>query len=315
MPAAPAPTIVHGSDAVPASPPGTPGPVITIGNFDGVHRGHRALIDRTIEVARQLGAPAGLLTFDPAPRDVIRPDNGVPRIQSLADKLHTLGTTGLELVVVEPFTLATASQDPTEFATQVLRDRLGVSGLVLGYDFRFGRKRAGNAALVREVLDVPVHEVEALVERGRPVSSSRIREAVAEGDLPTATHLLGRPHLLCGTVSHGDARGRTLGFPTANIFTETPLVPPFGVYAVRAKVDGRWVDGVANWGMRPMWALERPLLEVHLLDFAGDLYGRRLPVALVQRLRGEERFDSIEALRAAIDADIDAARVALAATP
>jgi len=305
------PSITRGTAAF--VPPGD-GVVLTIGNFDGVHRGHRALVSRTREVAAALGSPSALLTFDPAPRDVIRPDNGVPRIQVLPDKLATLGATGIDHVVVEPFTLATAGQPPEAFATEILRDRLGVRALVLGYDFRFGRKRAGDAELLRRVLDVPVEEVSALVVDGAPVSSSRIREAVARGDLPTATHLLGRPHALCGTVQHGDARGRALGFPTANVRPDTPLTPPYGVYAVRVEVDGRWVDGVANWGVRPMWELAEPLLEVHLLDFDGDLYDRRLAVSMVQHLRGEARFDGLEALKAAIDADVAAARAALAAT-
>jgi len=313
MAPASAPRIIYGTEDY--VPRGSRGPVLTIGNFDGVHRGHRALIERTRAEAEALGAPAALLTFDPAPRDVLRPDNGIPRIQALPDKLASLAAAGLDEIIVEPFTMATAAMAPEHFAGEILGERLGVSAMVLGYDFRFGRRRAGDADVLRQVLDVSVHEVAAHTDEDLPVSSSRIRRAVASGDLATATRLLGRPHELCGPVQRGDARGRALGFPTANVRPQTPLAPPHGVYAVRAWVDEAWRDGVANWGIRPMWELDHPLLEVHLLDHDADLYGRRLRVAMVAHLRPEARFDGLEALKQAIARDVADARAALAQAP
>jgi len=285
-----------------------PNATVTIGNFDGVHRGHRMLIDR----ARAVPGPTVALTFDPAPRDVLRPDHGIPRIQTLDDRVRCLLEAGVEAVVVEPFTRELGAMEPEAFAHDVLMGLLRPSALVLGYDFRFGRKRAGTVERLRNWVDIPVEHVDALMDASGPVSSSRIREAVVEGRLSEATALLGRPHELRGRVKHGDARGRTLGFPTANVEPQTALVPPHGVYAVRARTNGTWHDGVANWGIRPMWQTRLPLLEVHLLDFAGDLYGQDLRVQLVTHLRGEERFDGTEALVQAIQRDIAAAREALA---
>ncbi|MEQ1507525.1 MAG: bifunctional riboflavin kinase/FAD synthetase [Myxococcota bacterium] len=290
--------------------PGWTGPVVTIGNFDGVHLGHRALIDATRARAAALGAPAVVVTFDPAPRDVLRPDNGIPRIQSLDRKRAHLEAAGLDAMVIQPFDRALAAMTPEAFAARHLGEHLGVRALVVGHDFRFGRARAGSAATLREVLGVPVEEVEARAIAGddAPVSSSRIREALTAGDVAGAARLLGHPHELVGTVIHGDQRGRTIGFPTANLVPEGGLVPPHGVYAVRAEVDGAWRGGVANLGSRPTFDGRTVRLEVHLFDFAGDLYGRTLVVGLVDRLRGEQKFDGIDALVAQIRADAEAAR-------
>jgi len=288
-----------------------PGATVTIGNFDGVHRGHRQLID----AARAAGGPTVALTFDPAPRDVLRPDHGIPRIQTLDDRIRCLLEAGVDAVVVEPFTLQLAGMEPEAFARDVLMARFDPAALVLGYDFRFGRKRAGTVEKLAGWVDVPVTQVDALTDADGPVSSSRIREAIAAGELAEATGLLGRPHELRGPVKHGDARGRTLGFPTANVEPRTALVPPHGVYAVRALVvdDGAptWHDGVANWGIRPMWQTRLPLLEVHLFDFAADIYGMDLRVQLVEHIRPEARFDGTDELVEAIHADIRAAREAL----
>jgi riboflavin kinase / FMN adenylyltransferase len=296
--------VVRGTEAWAGT--GLGGPVLTIGNFDGVHRGHQALIRATIARAAALGAPAAALTFDPAPRDVLRPDNGVPRIQALDRKLVHLERTGLDAVVVQPFDRALAGEAPEAFARRHLRDHLGVRSLCIGHDFRFGRARAGNAAVLREVLGVEVHEEPALTDQHGVVSSSRIRAALARGEVAAAAALLGRPHELLGTVITGDQRGRTLGFPTANLVPEGGLLPPNGVYAVR--VEGRG-PGVANLGRRPTFDGAGDLrLEVHLLDFAGDLYGERLIVQLVDRIRDERRFDGVDALREQIGCDIAEAR-------
>lgn len=302
------PAVFEGSEAY---QPASPGPVVTIGNFDGVHRGHRFLLDATIDKARQLGTTAAVYTFDPAPRDVLRPDNPIPRIQTLRDKAARLGEAGIDHVIVERFTREFGANSAEWFAREVLATRLGASALVLGWDFRFGKGRSGTVDKLREWLDIEVHQVEPHEQAGEVVSSSRVRQAIREGQLDEAAGLLGRPHELVGVVHHGDARGRTLGFPTANLRCETELLPPDGVYAVRTRVDGRSVAGVANLGHRPTFEGTERRLEVHLLDYDGDLYGRRLTVALQAFIRGERAFAGIDALTAQIHADVGQARALL----
>ncbi len=300
---------IRGSSAY---PPTGPGPVVTIGNFDGVHRGHRALIERARSLAAPDGLPVCAYTFDPAPRDVLRPDNDVPRIQTLSDRVATLRGAGVDQVVVEPFDRAFAARPPEWFASVVLADRLRAAAVVVGWDFRFGRARRGNPAVLAEHLRVPVVTVDAVVDDDGVVSSSRIRRAVREGRVEAAAAVLGRPHEVVGTVVEGARRGRLLGFPTANIAPQTPLLPALGVYAVRVEVDGVELGGVANVGRRPTFDDGPVQLEVHLLDWEGDLYGRPLRAGFVGRLRGEQRFAGPEALVAQIDADIDTARRRLA---
>jgi riboflavin kinase/FMN adenylyltransferase len=297
-------------------PPEGPGPVVAIGNFDGVHAGHRAVLARLFALAAERGAPSCVLTFDPAPTAVLAPDRHQPRILPTDARVRLLGEAGVDAVVLEPFTLALAGRSAEWFARVLLGEQLRVQGLVVGYDFRFGKGREGDAAALRSFLPgVPVVEVGAHAEGGAPVSSSRIRRLVAEGDVAAAARLLGRPHALRGPVVHGDHRGRTIGFPTANVQNEVELLPASGVYAVRARVDGAVHPGVANIGVRPTFDATEPRVEVHLFDFDGDLYGKRLEVELIARLRGEARFPSVDALVAQIRADADAARAVLAERP
>lgn len=288
-----------------------PGPVVTIGNFDGVHLGHRSLLDATLAKAAELGTRGAVYTFHPAPRDVLRPDNPIPRIQTLQDKVARLHEAGVTDVIVEPFSLEFGAQSAEWFAREVLVNRLGASALVLGWDFRFGRGREGNVDRLREWLDIDIQQVTPFELDGAVVSSSRIRQAIRAGRLAEAAQLLGRPHELVGSVQHGDARGRELGFPTANVRCETELLPPDGVYAVRVEVDGEHRNGVANLGMRPTFEGTERRLEVHLFDFAGDLYGRRLTVALAGFVRGERAFSDAQALVTQIRADAAAARTLL----
>lgn len=290
-------------------------PVVTIGNFDGVHLGHQTLLRRVIARAAELGGPSCVFTFHPPPRDVLRPDNPVPRIQSLEDKLDALQAVGIEQIVVEPFDLALAGQEPRWFADEILVRRLNVGALVLGYDFRFGKRRAGNAAMLRKWLDVPVEEVEACQVDGEIVSSSRIRELVREGAVEEARRLLTRPHRARGVVQAGDQRGRELGFPTANVRPETPLLPAPGVYAVRAHLEGgAVVPAVANLGRRPTFGGDGgTVLEVHLLDFTGDLYDQKLGVDFIARVRDEVRFAGVQELVSQIKADVATARQILGA--
>jgi len=292
-------------------PPEGPGPVVAIGNFDGVHDGHRAVLRQLFALAAEQGAPACVLTFDPAPTAVLAPERHQARILTLADRVRLLGAEGVDAVVVEPFTRAFAENSARWFAEDLLGRQLGVRGVVVGYDFRFGHQRQGNVAVLRAWLPaVPVVEVAAFTEAEAPVSSSRIRRLVASGAVEEAAALLGRPHLLRGVVVTGDQRGRTIGFPTANIVSDVELLPAHGVYAVRVRVDdaGPVHAGVVNVGMRPTFAGTELRIEVHLLDFAGDLYGHRLAVELVARIRGEQRFDGVAALVAQIGRDVQRAR-------
>ena len=314
-----------------ATPLSTAPRVVTIGNFDGVHLGHRHLISQLVARARALGAPSCVYTFEPPPRVVLTPPprpeedpDGTPpapsfrsRILPWPDKLRLLGEAGVDQVVVERFTRAFAQHPPEWFVTEVLGRRLGARAFVVGYDFRCGRARAGDASLLRALLpDVPVEQVGAHAEHADVVSSSRIRRLVAAGDVAEAAALLGRPHTVRGTVVAGDQRGRTIGFPTANLESDAELTPASGVYAVFASVDrGTWRPAVANLGTRPTFDGRRFLIEVHLLDVSLDLYGRELTVAFVDRLRPEQRFPDLDALAARIRVDVEAARARLAAAP
>ena len=302
--------IVHGSEGFDSDAR----PVATIGNFDGVHRGHRRLLDRLLETAEEHGAPSLVYTFEPAPQRVLRPESCPPRILPVGEKLRLLGAAGVDLVVIEAFSPDFGQHPPEWFAHTVLEARLKPLAMVVGYDFRYGNRRAGNIDLLRQQLpDLPVEAVDALViEDGTTVSSSRIREAVATGDLDRAKTLLGRPFHLRGTVIEGDARGRTLGFPTANLSREGELLPPPGVYAVDVEVvGGERHAGVANLGVRPTFDGRRLSIEVHLLDFTGELYGERLDVHFRASLRPERRFGDVEALKRQIGDDIQAARAIL----
>lgn len=311
MPAAP--RVHHGSAAFEA-PDGRP-VVVTVGNFDGVHRGHRALID----AARGLAGPSGRVvayTFDPSPRDVMRPGHGVPRIQSLEDRIRVLGEAGCDDVCVEAFSASFSRIEAEDWCDDILAGRFGAAGVVVGWDFRFGRGRRGDAALLRSRLTVPVRRVEAVSVDGEVVSSTRVRTLVEGGRVAEARTLLTRPHEVVGEVVRGDGRGRTIGVPTANVVVDTELVPAPGVYAVRLRTpDGAWRDGVANHGSRPTVGPTRGRLEVHLFDWTGDLYGARVRVAFLDRLREERRFPDVDALVTQIHQDAAAARRILADTP
>ncbi|HJN73841.1 MAG TPA: riboflavin biosynthesis protein RibF [Myxococcota bacterium] len=302
--------VVHGSERFGREVRG----VITIGNFDGVHLGHRRLLEVLIETAGQRDAPSCVYTFEPAPQRVLRPESCPPRILPLGEKLRLLGEAGVDIVVIEAFSVELGQNPPQWFAHEILESRLDPVAMVVGYDFRYGNERAGDIDLLRQQLpELPIDAVEALVlEDGTTVSSSRIRESVATGDLHRASELLGRPFHLRGTVIEGEARGRALGFPTANISREGELLPPPGVYAVEARVvDGELRPAVANLGVRPTFEGSRLSIEVHLLDFEGDLYGERMDVLFRERLRGERRFENVGALKRQVEKDIQAARAIL----
>ncbi len=288
-------------------------PVVTIGNFDGLHQGHRSLIKRLVACAREMGAPSLVYTFDPPPRVVLAPNRRQPRIQSWPDKVRIMGELGVDQVVVERFTRSFARHPPSWFVEEILRRRLSPRALVLGYDFRFGSDRSGDINTVRTAFpDVPIEQVEPLEQEGGIVSSSRIRSLVNSGEVEQAARLLGCPHVVRGTVVHGAARGRSMGFPTANIETDAELMPAQGVYACRARTNGgTWLEAVANLGTRPTFDGQGFLVEVHLLDFSGDLYGSEMEVAFFARIRGEQAFDGLDSLRIQIEKDVEQAKALL----
>jgi riboflavin kinase / FMN adenylyltransferase len=304
-------TVVTGLDAV------VPGPsAITIGNFDGVHRGHHALLDRAVAAAAEAGSRAVAVTFDPHPAAVLRPGSEPLAIASLEDRCARLVAVGIDLVVVLPFTRDLAALSPEAFIEHVLVEPLGATRVIVGTNFRFGHKAAGDVVTLTaagERHGFGVEPVTLLELDGIPLSSSAVRRHVRDGEFAWVTRALGRPFSVAGEVVRGDQRGRTIGFPTANV--EVPggrLLPGNGVYAGVATVDGQRLPAVTNVGTRPTFDGEGVTVEVHLLDVDRDLYGHHLEVSFLDRLRGERRFDGIDALRAQIAVDADAARARLA---
>ncbi len=294
------------------------GTLATIGNFDGVHLGHQAVFRELIRRARSQGLPATVVTFEPQPQEWFAPESAPARITRLREKLEAIGACGMDQVLVLEFNPQLAAMEAEAFTRRILARDLGVRHLLVGDDFRFGRGRRGDFALLRRLggeLGFGVSDLHTIRHAQDRVSSTRIRRALADGDLDTAHALLGRPYRIAGRVGHGHKRGRRIGFPTANLDLRRRVSPVRGVFAVRVHGLGEtpW-PGVANVGDRPVLKGDaRFLLEVHLFDFAGDLYGRHLQVELVQRLRDERPFDSFESLRRQIELDAAEARARLGA--
>ena len=297
-----------------AATPAQRGAVLALGNFDGVHLGHRALID----AARRLAGPtgrAGVMTFTPHPLALLAPAAAPRPITSLARRWELLAAAGCDVVVCEPFTADLAACDATTFIDDVLVDALGVAGVVVGPDFAFGAGRSGNAATLR-ARGLAVEEVAPVIVDGAPASSSRVRAALAAGELAPARSLLGRRWDVDGVVVHGAKRGRAIGVPTANVAPHSALLLPLGIYVVWLDVDGRRLPGVASLGTNPTFVDDgATVLEVHVLDFDGDLYDRTARVTFLERLRGEVRYEGIEPLLAQIRRDIDDARAIFRRNP
>lgn len=290
------------------------GAVLAMGNFDGVHRGHQAVIAAAIARARDLGQPAGVLTFEPHPRDFFNPGEPLFRLTDEAAKLRLLAANGLDGTVVLTFDAALASLTAEDFVTRILVGRFAVSGIVIGFNFHFGKNRTGSSdflAAQGRKYGFAVDVVAPFELNGRPVSSGPIREALAAARLDDAAALLGFPWFVSGEVRHGDKRGRELGFPTANLSLDAACGLRHGVYAVRVGLGDRRYDGVANFGRRPMFDSGVVLLEVFLFDFAGDLYGRRIDVAFIEWIRDEAAFGSVDELVRAMNDDAAKARAAL----
>lgn len=288
------------------------GCVATIGNFDGVHLGHQAVIGQLADEAVRLHLPSALITFEPQPQEYFAPNQVPARLTRFREKVAQLRRFALDRLVCLPFNAALAAMPAEAFIRQILIDGLGVRYLVVGDDFRFGQGRRGDFALLKaagaaegfEVVNMHTFSID-----GERVSSTRIRSALERGALQEAERLLGRPYRMSGRVAHGDERGRTIGFPTANIHLHRRASPVQGVYAVEMfGVAGEPLPGVANVGNRPTVDGTRTLLEVHLLDFEGDLYGRHVQVSFVSKLRDEVRFASFDELRLQIDRDVAKAR-------
>ncbi|WP_299070520.1 bifunctional riboflavin kinase/FAD synthetase [Accumulibacter sp.] len=287
--------------------------VLTIGNFDGVHLGHRALLARLTAAAAKAGLPAAVLTFEPHPREFFAPHSPPSRLSTLREKLELIADDGVDLTYVCHFNARFAAFGPEEFIERVLVGALRVRHLIVGDDFRFGARRAGNFALLREAgahLGFQVEAMESVTLNGERASSSAVRDALQEGRLEHAARLLGRPYSIDGRVVHGDKIGRQLGFATANIRIKHERPPLQGVFAVEVKgLPGGPHRGAANLGYRPSAnQVVRPLLEVHLFDFSADIYGAHLNVRFLHKLRDEVKFPDFNALKAQIASDVEAAK-------
>ncbi|HYV65175.1 MAG TPA: bifunctional riboflavin kinase/FAD synthetase [Myxococcales bacterium] len=290
--------------------------VLTLGNFDGVHLGHQAILRSAVERARTEGGQAVVLTFEPHPLAVVAPERAPAVIQPLHDRLAMLRQLGVDVTVLQRFTRRFAALDPEAFVREFLLRHLALRHVVVGDNVNFGRDRAGSAETLRQLgarLGFGVEVVGPVTVGAEQVSSTVLRAVLERGAVGEARRLLGRAYSLRGRVVVGDRRGRTLGFPTANLHLRRKLLlPADGVYAVTAESEGRRHAGVMNIGVRPTFAGRRRTVEVHLLDFTGDLYRRWLVVRVIERLRGEAAFAGPEALRAAIAADVARARRVLA---
>lgn len=288
------------------------GCVATIGNFDGVHLGHQAVLGQLAEQADKLGLPAVVITFEPQPLEFFRPLEAKPRLTRFREKIHALRRYAVDRVLCLQFNQAFASLSAQEFIQKILLDGLDIRYLVVGDDFRFGKQRVGDFELLQQTgvqQGFQVVRMHTFDIDGSRVSSTRIRQALVDGDLHTAEKLLGRPYRMLGRVAHGDKRGRTIGFPTANIHLHRQATPVQGVFAVEMfGIEGEPIPGVANVGTRPTVDGSRSLLEVHLFDFNRDIYGCYVNVNFVQKIREERKFDSFAELKLQIQRDAEQAR-------
>ncbi len=305
------------------------GAAVAIGAFDGVHRGHQAVIAAAREAADRLSAPLAVVSFAPHPRRWFQPDAAPFRLMTTDQVVRALAPLGVERLYLLPFDADMAAMTDEQFAVEVLagpqaaqgalghQNGLGIRHAAVGFDFTYGKGRSGSPEGLRrhgELLGFTVSVIDRLDDPdGLKLSSSAVREALKAGDMARAATILGRPFAIQGEVVHGEKRGRTIGVPTANVRLGDYMRPAYGVYATRTHLaDGRVIGGVANLGIRPMFEIDEPLLEVWLLDFSGELYGQTIETELVALLRGEMNFDSLDALKAQIDADATAARAMLA---
>lgn len=288
-------------------------PVLALGNFDGVHRGHVKIIERVCRAAEERAASAIAMTFDPHPPRIVRPDKAPPVLMTIQQKLEALSKAGIQGVAIVRFTHELSRWDPETFVRVVLVEWMRVAEVWVGANFLFGRDRSGNFSILRSLgarYGFRADKIDPVRYKDFVVSSTRIRRLISEGRVDEAGALLGHHYCVDGSVIPGQRRGRDLGFPTANICPDNELIPPQGVYATTARIDGVFHPSVTNIGTRPTFvdAGTQMIVETHLLDFDAELYGRRLRLGFVQRLRDERRFDNIGALRVQIAADCAQAR-------
>lgn len=289
------------------------GAAVAVGAFDGVHRGHQAVIASARAAAQHLGAPLAVVSFDPHPRRLFQPEAAPFRLMMADQMARAMAPLGVDRLYLIPFDREMAGMTDEEFARRVLSEGLGVAHAAVGFDFTFGKGRSGSPEALRtygQELGFTVSVTDRIDDvSGLKLSSSAVREALKAGDMNRAAAILGRPFAIQGEVIHGEKRGRTIGVPTANIAMGDYMRPAYGVYATRTRLpDGRVVNGVANLGVRPMFEIEQPLLEVWLLDFNESLYGQTLETELIAFLRGEMKFDGLDALKVQIEADAATAR-------
>lgn len=292
------------------------GAILALGNFDGFHQGHQAVVGEAVRRAREQGRPVIVATFDPHPVRFFRPDAEPFRLTTLGQRQELFAAAGADAMLVFHFDAAIAGMPAERWVREMIHAHLGAAGVTTGEDFVFGKDRSGTATSLRQLgepLGIATHAVPGVSDAQGPISSSRIRAALKSGDCETATRLLTRPFAIRGTVQHGDKLGRTIGYPTANLAMGTYLRPHYGIYAVTGRLaDGRTVLGAANMGIRPTFDPPKELLEPYFFDFSGDLYGQEIEVAFHHFLRPEAKFDDLDALTAQMDRDCDEARRLLA---
>ena len=300
--------IFHGTENANISRP----TVLTLGVFDGLHLGHQAIMKTVVERAIAANAVATAITFDPHPRAVLHPESAPPLLQTLDQRLANFEVLGIEQAIVVPFSREFAAQPATDFLTDIIRDRLHAKEVYLGKGFAFGRNRGGNIELLRkmsEKLGFVADEVDEVQLRGQRVSSSKIRELLADGQVNIARRMLDRPYGVEGVIIRGNRRGHTIGFPTANLKPHNRVIPRYGVYATATLIDGKWRKSITNIGVRPTFENDaEPSIESFIFDFDGDLYGDVLRVRFLHRIRDERKFTGIDELKAQIEKDSARAR-------
>ncbi len=289
-------------------------PVLTLGNFDGVHLGHQALFRKIVSRARKIHGTSIVFTFEPHPLKVLAPDRAPKLLNTFPSKMNLFADAGIDVVICAEFTRAFSEQSPEDFAQKILHEQLGVKEVYVGYDYAFGKRREGGIEALKkagETCGFFVSMVDAVRVNGVVASSSAVRDLIASGKVREASELLGRNYTIEGTVVHGSHRGHTLGFPTANLNTQNELIPAYGVYAVTAQVDACRYQGVASIGVRPTFELGPVSIEIFLFDFDGDLYGKQMEVAFVQYLRKEKKFPDVQSLVLQMQKDVHEAKILL----
>ena len=294
-----------------------PKPVLTLGNFDGVHLGHQAIFNKVADRAKEIGGTAMAFTFEPHPLKVLAPERSPLLLNTFHGKMKLLETVGIQVVICADFTREFAQQNPGDFARRVLAEKIGVKEVYVGYDYAFGKGREGSIDSLKDMglaLGFTVGVVDAVQVNGTVVSSSLVRDLISSGRVDETYPYLGRYYSIEGNVIHGESRGHSLGFPTANIQSANELLPAYGVYAVRVLLGGHHVDGVASIGVRPTFGAGPVSIEVFLFDYDGNLYGKHLEVAFIKRLRGEQKFPDVDALVGQMHKDVEWAKEILAVT-